>query len=65
MNENNHLTVTTSWDDGHKCDLVLKQLLDKYHLKGTFYATQSYLVPLDLRILIDIDQTHEISAYIR
>ena len=46
MNSNNHLIVTTSWDDGHKCDLTLKKLLDKYGVKGTFYATKEYLSPL-------------------
>ncbi len=29
--------VTTSWDDGHKLDLKLAQLLKKYKIKGTFY----------------------------
>lgn len=29
--------VTTSWDDGHKLDLKLAELLRKYDLKGTFY----------------------------
>ncbi|MDD3006538.1 MAG: polysaccharide deacetylase family protein [Candidatus Pacebacteria bacterium] len=30
--------VTTSWDDGHKLDLKLAELLRKYDLKGTFYV---------------------------
>lgn len=30
--------VTTSWDDGHKLDLKLADLLRKYDLKGTFYV---------------------------
>jgi len=29
--------MTTSWDDGHPCDLKLGGLLDKYGLTGTFY----------------------------
>jgi peptidoglycan/xylan/chitin deacetylase (PgdA/CDA1 family) len=31
--------VTTSWDDGHKLDLKLAQLLLKYNIKGTFYIS--------------------------
>jgi len=31
------LFVTTSWDDGHVLDLRLADLLNKYHIKGTFY----------------------------
>ncbi len=31
--------VTTSWDDGHKHDLRLAQLLKKYGIKGTFYIS--------------------------
>ncbi len=30
--------VTTSWDDGHKLDLKLAELLRKYDLRGTFYV---------------------------
>ena len=29
--------VTTSWDDGHKCDIKLASLLRKYGVAGTFY----------------------------
>jgi peptidoglycan/xylan/chitin deacetylase (PgdA/CDA1 family) len=29
--------VTTSWDDGHPCDLRLAELLDRYGLAATFY----------------------------
>jgi peptidoglycan/xylan/chitin deacetylase (PgdA/CDA1 family) len=31
--------VTTSWDDGHKLDLELADLLQKYNLAGTFYVS--------------------------
>lgn len=30
--------VTTSWDDGHKCDIRLAGLLRKYGVRGTFYV---------------------------
>jgi peptidoglycan-N-acetylglucosamine deacetylase len=29
--------VTTSWDDGHKCDIQMAQLLQAYGLSATFY----------------------------
>jgi peptidoglycan-N-acetylglucosamine deacetylase len=32
------IIVTTSWDDGHKLDFKVSQLLKKYSLKGTFYV---------------------------
>jgi glycosyltransferase involved in cell wall biosynthesis len=31
--------VTTSWDDGHKLDLKLAQLLRRYGLQATFYVS--------------------------
>jgi peptidoglycan-N-acetylglucosamine deacetylase len=31
--------VTTSWDDGHKCDLRLARMLKQYGLKATFYVS--------------------------
>ena len=31
--------VTTSWDDGHKLDLKLARLLQKYNLAATFYIS--------------------------
>lgn len=31
--------VTTSWDDGHKLDLKLADLLQKYNIPGTFYVS--------------------------
>lgn len=41
--------MTTSWDDGHKMDLKLSALLDKYNLKGTFYLSKTG----EYRTLID------------
>jgi len=40
-NKQNMVIITTSWDDGHKLDLKLAQLLKKYNLKGTFYISPS------------------------
>ena len=31
--------VTTSWDDGHKSDIRLAQLLKRYGIQGTFYVS--------------------------
>ncbi len=31
--------VTTSWDDGHKLDLKLAHLLQKYNMPATFYVS--------------------------
>lgn len=41
--------VTTSWDDGHRLDLRLAELLDEYELPGTFYIApySQELAPLD------------------
>ncbi len=33
------IIVTTSWDDGHKLDLKLAQLLKKHRIRGTFYIS--------------------------
>ena len=33
------IIITTSWDDGHKLDLKLADLLKKYGIKGTFYVS--------------------------
>ncbi len=33
------IIVTTSWDDGHKLDLKLANLLKKYNIQGTFYIS--------------------------
>jgi peptidoglycan/xylan/chitin deacetylase (PgdA/CDA1 family) len=33
----NRPVVTTSWDDGHRLDVRLAELLDRYGLPGTFY----------------------------
>ena len=35
------ITITTSWDDGHPCDLRLADLLKRYNISATFY------IPID------------------
>ncbi len=34
--------ITTSWDDGHPCDLRIAQLLERYGLAGTFYVPREH-----------------------
>ena len=34
--------VTTSWDDGHKLDVKLAHLLQKYNLPATFYISPAH-----------------------
>ncbi|MCL5072416.1 MAG: polysaccharide deacetylase family protein [Actinobacteria bacterium] len=36
---NKQVIVTTSWDDGHKLDLKLAKILNKYGIRGTFYIS--------------------------
>lgn len=63
MKQSDFLIVTTSWDDGHICDLKLNKMLNKYHIKGTFYVTKEYLKPLSKNDLKIIDMNHEIGAH--
>ncbi len=34
--------ITTSWDDGHPCDLRLAEMLQKHGLCGTFYVPRRF-----------------------
>lgn len=56
--------ITTSWDDGHRLDLRLADLLDRYGLRGTFYIARDYL---DERMTDDeiraLAGRHEIGAH--
>ncbi len=60
--------VTTSWDDGHKLDLKLGELLKKYRLTGTFYISlknhefhKSEL--LSSQEIKDLSKNYEIGAH--
>lgn len=57
--------VTTSWDDGHRLDSRIIQLLDKYDLKGTFYISKDYLGNnrLGPEEIIELSKKHEIGAH--
>jgi peptidoglycan-N-acetylglucosamine deacetylase len=60
--------VTTSWDDGHKLDLKVAELLTKYGLPATFYvalenqeiASPDRLTPQQVR---DLGKHFEIGAH--
>lgn len=64
---NKPVIVTTSWDDGHPCDLRLAELLAKTSLSATFYiplvgeADRPVLPPDALRSLVT--QGFEIGAH--
>ena len=60
--------LTTSWDDGHRCDVRLAQMLKEHGLKATFYvapenqefAKQDLLSLPEIR---DLSQDFEIGAH--
>ena len=58
------IIITTSWDDGDILDIKLSRLLDRYHLKGTFYISQKYrkshLSESEIR---ELSLRHEIGAH--
>lgn len=53
------IIVTTSWDDGHQCDLRLAELLKSHGLSGTFYVSPS-CSEFDKRDLLTEQQIHDI-----
>ncbi len=59
------ISVTTSWDDGHKLDLRVAALLEKYGLQGTFYICKDYLGSdrLSEDELVFLSRTSEIGAH--
>ena len=58
------MIFTTSWDDGHKLDLKILDLLNKYNLKGIFYIPKNFVLKnlSDEEIKL-ISQTQEIGAH--
>lgn len=56
--------VTTSWDDGHPCDLRIAELLTRHALPGTFYIpAASQRDCMDARQVRTIGQTFEVGAH--
>lgn len=62
------IVVTTSWDDGHKLDVRLAELLKKYGIQGTFYVCPQdrELKPTELlsrQEILSISQDFEIGGH--
>lgn len=58
------LVITTSWDDGHPCDLQLADLLDRYGLPATFYVPRNSQRPtLDAHHVRGLSQRFELGAH--
>ncbi|MBI2635372.1 MAG: polysaccharide deacetylase family protein [Parcubacteria group bacterium] len=55
--------ITTSWDDGHKLDLRVSELLTKYGLAGTFYVAINQDNRLSDDDIREISKNHEIGAH--
>jgi peptidoglycan/xylan/chitin deacetylase (PgdA/CDA1 family) len=58
--------ITTSWDDGHRLDLRLADLLDQYGIKGTFYISREGLPPgerLSEPEIAALARRHEVGAH--
>ncbi len=60
-----NLIVTTSWDDGHKCDMRVANLLDKYGLKGTFYIPRYFYLSdgLSSEQMRGLDRRFEVGSH--
>ncbi|MDP2638728.1 MAG: polysaccharide deacetylase family protein [Candidatus Azambacteria bacterium] len=61
--KNNKIYFTTSWDDGHKLDLRLSELLAKYGIAGTFYVAKNFQERMRDEDIIKVSQDHEIGAH--
>lgn len=56
--------ITTSWDDGHRLDLRVADLLDRYGLTGTFYIAREYIQPrMSDDEIAALAARHEIGAH--
>jgi peptidoglycan/xylan/chitin deacetylase (PgdA/CDA1 family) len=60
--------VTTSWDDGHKMDLRLAKMLQKYGASGTFYVSPlTHVKHRENRLteaeIEELDVHHEVGAH--
>ena len=56
--------LTTSWDDGHILDERIVDLLNKYHLSGTFYISRDYVDPrLSESQIRTLSKQHEVGAH--
>lgn len=56
--------ISTSWDDGHVLDRRVADLLNQYHLRGTFYIARDYLQDrLSESQIAQLAQEHEVAAH--
>lgn len=55
--------ITTSWDDEHKNNLKIVELLNRYNIKGTFYLNGQDLSAAQIEIIKDINKTQEVGAH--
>jgi peptidoglycan/xylan/chitin deacetylase (PgdA/CDA1 family) len=56
--------VTTSWDDGHPCDLRIAEMLASHSIPGTFYIpAQSQFERMNMRDVRNLGQTFEVGAH--
>jgi peptidoglycan-N-acetylglucosamine deacetylase len=46
--QSSSVIFTTSWDDGHVCDLRLAELLAEHEVRGTFYVPVQFEARLDV-----------------
>lgn len=53
------MVIETSWDDGHKLDLKVAELLKKYNLPGTFYIVLDNIGKEDYLTWDDIKKISE------
>jgi peptidoglycan-N-acetylglucosamine deacetylase len=59
------IVVTTSWDDGHPCDLKIANLLHEYGIKGTFYIPLKVPKLMEIKVMQEIAQIFEIGCHSR
>jgi peptidoglycan-N-acetylglucosamine deacetylase len=57
------MIVTISWDDGHKLNLRLAELLNKYNIRATFYLAKDYDFSQPDSEIKKIAETQEIGAH--
>jgi peptidoglycan/xylan/chitin deacetylase (PgdA/CDA1 family) len=58
------MIISSSWDDGHRLDRKLADMLSHYGVKGTFYIARDFLKErLSDDELRELSQTHELGAH--
>lgn len=58
------MIITTSWDDGDRDDMKMADLLDRFHVRGTFYIARHYRKKrLSASQIHTLSRRHEIGAH--